>query len=45
MEQGPNLQVTATQMNTIVTPYEPNATPSPEKSIIVIFYTVFYTLA
>ncbi len=37
----PGLRVVTTQMNTIVTPAEPNAMPGLEESSIVIFCTVF----
>ena len=42
LEQGPDLKVVATHMNTVVAPAEPNAMPSSEESAIVIFLTLFY---
>ncbi len=41
--RGPDLQVVATHMNTIVAPAEPNAMPSSTESTVIIFCTLFYT--
>ena len=43
LAQHPDLRVTATHMNTIVAPAEPNAMPSTEDSSIIIICTLFYT--
>ncbi len=42
LAQHPDIHVTATHMNTIVAPAEPNAMPSSEESTIIIFCTLFY---
>ena len=38
----PDIQITATHMNTAVVPAEPDALPSSAESVVIIFCTVFY---
>jgi hypothetical protein len=43
LDQHPDIHLTATHMNTIVSPAEPNAMPSSDEASVIIFCTVFYT--
>ncbi len=42
LAQHPDIQITATHMNTVVVPAQPDAMPSSAELVVVIFCTVFY---